>query len=103
MRCSASLLSRFALVSDNVVVAVMSDSLPDPSSGSGPTVSVGAGRATAVSRLARLFSVQLSTLCCACSSERVSAVSRSGSIPAMRLLHLVDWHPVALDSAVVPV
>ena len=95
--------SRFSLVSDKVVVAVMSDSIPDSASGSGPGVSVCTGRATTVSRLARLFWVLVSTFCSACSSERVRASSRSGSIPAIRLLRLVDWDPVALDSAVVPV
>jgi hypothetical protein len=99
MRSSAALLSRFARVSDRVVVAVLSDSLPDSSSGSGAGVSVWVGRATTVSRRARL----VWAFCCAWSSERISACSRSGSIPAIRLLRLVDWDLVALDSAVVPV
>ena len=81
----------------------MSDSLPDSSSGSGPGVSFSTGRDTTVPRLAHVYWVLVSTFCSACSSERVSANSRSGSIPAIRLLRLVDWDPVALDSAVFPV
>ena len=101
MRSSAALSSRFALVSDNVVVAVMSESLPDSLSGSGPGVSVCAGCATTVSRLARLCWVLFSTFCSGCSSERVRANSRSGSMPTIRLLRLVVWDPVALDFAIV--
>ena len=51
--------------------------------------------------LRRLLLCRSSTFCCACSSAKVSVCSRSGSIPAIRLLRLVDWDPVALDSAVV--
>jgi hypothetical protein len=107
MRSCAASFSLFALISEKVVVPVMSDSVSVSSSGScsgsGACVSVCVGRATTVSRRALRLCCLFSSLSCAWSSERVSAVSNSGSIPAIRLLRLRDWDPVALDSAVVPV
>ena len=88
-----------------MVVAVTSDSASDPdsfSSGSGPGVCVCVGCATIVLR--RLLRCCLSsTFLLACSSAKESSCSKSGSIPAIRLLRLIDWDPNVLDSAVVAV
>ena len=93
----------FSCSSVRVVVAVTSDPASEPmSSGSGPGVSVYAGRATMVSHLFLLCCVSL-TFSLACSSDKVSSASSSGSIPAIRLLYLADWDLVALDSAMVDV
>ena len=93
----------FSCSSDRVVVAVTSDPASEPvSSGSGPGVCVWAGRAMMVSCLFLLCCLS-STFSLACSSDNVSSASSFGSIPAIRLLRLADWDPVALDSAVVAV